>query len=331
MDTDKLVNLSFPKVSIIIINWNNYNDSKECLRSLAELTYKNIEIIVVDNNSTDGSVQKLLNEQVGYTVIRNSENLGFAAGNNVGIRKAIANNTDYVLILNNDTIVKNDCLEPMVSFLEKNIKVGIVGGKIYFHSNPEVIWTIGGDVKLMRGGSVYYGNNEKDIGQYNEIKELTHISGCMSLIRKEVLKDVGLLSEQYFFRGEEWDFCYRVKKAGYKLYYIPEAIIWHKVSQTVDRFSPFDIYTAYRAKLIFINNFMPRPFNYIWISLFYMYARIYSVNKFKKMAKKRFNKNLNEEMYKKIISLVFTDNKNSNKITLADKNKIDEIRNEYIV
>jgi GT2 family glycosyltransferase len=319
---------TLPRVSIVILNWNNYIDTVECLISLMDITYQNAEIIVVDNGSTDGSYQKLLADNNGCRIIRNEKNIGFAAGNNVGIKEAMNNDSDYILMLNNDTIVKKDFLEPMVSFLEDNIDVGVVGGKIYYYSDPDIIWTIGGDVKLFRGGSIYYGNRETDIGQYDGIKELTHISGCMSMIRKEVIEAVGCLSEQYFFRGEEWDYCYRVRKRGYKMFYIPTSVIWHKVSRTVSRFSPFDIYCAYRAKIIFINNFMPKPLNYIWIVLFHIYARFYSVKKFSAIAKKRSNKDIDIKVLKKVILMVFEDSKKEDKITLDAIDRVKRLVNE---
>ena len=310
------------KVSIILINWNNYKNTSECLESLGEITYPNYKIIVVDNGSGDGSYQRLVSENPQHQFIRNKENLGFAVANNVGIRDAMEKGTDYVLMLNNDTIVKKDFLEPMVSFLENHDDAGVAGGKIYYYDEPDKIWTIGGDVQLLRGGSIYYGRGEKDKGQFDEIKQVTHISGCMTLIKTKVLEIVGLLSEQYFFRGEEWDFCYRVSKQSYKLFYIPDSVIWHKISQTVDRFSPMDIYSTYRAKIIFVNNFLPKNLRMLWYCLFYLYAKFYAPAKFKKFAKRKFNASININKIKKAISFALKDGRLKNRVTAEDMKRV---------
>jgi len=310
------------KVSIILVNWNNYKDTCECLDSLGNITYPNYRIIIVDNGSRIALYQKLVSEYPQHRFIRNEENLGFAVANNVGIRNALEEGTDYVLMLNNDTTVKGDFLEPMVNFLENNRQAGVTGGKICYYDDIDRIWTIGGDVKLLRGGSIYYGGGEKDRGQYDQIKQMTHISGCMSLIKREVLETVGLLSEQYFFRGSEWDFCYRVSKKGYKLYYIPDSVIWHKISQTIDRFSPMDIYSAYRAKIIFVNNFLPKILGLLWYYLFYLYAIFYAPVKFKKIAKKQFNKNINLNEIKTAISLALKDGRKKDKVTVEDIKRV---------
>lgn len=311
-----------PKVSIIIINCNNYKDTSECLDSLGEISYPDFRIIVVDNGSGIALYQKMKSEYPQHQFIRNEENLGFAVANNIGIRNALEEGTDYVLMINNDTIVKEDFLEPMVDFLENNREAGMTGGKIYFYNDPDRIWTVGGDVKLLRGGSVYYGGGEKDKGQYDEIKQMSHISGCMSLIRKDVLETVGLLSEQYFFRGEEWDFCYRVSKQGYKLFYIPDSVIWHKISRTVDRYSPLDIYSAYRAKIIFVNNFLPGPASLLWYGLFYVYARFYAPSKFRRLTKGRFNRDVNLKKIKCAISIALKDGRVKDRVTPDDIERV---------
>ena len=311
-----------PKVSIVIVNWNNYKDTSECLESLGEITYPDYRVIIVDNGSEDGSCQRLMNENHQHQFIRNKENLGLAAASNVGFLKAMGDGTDYVLMLNNDTIVKNDFLEPMVNFLENHQSAGVAGGKIYYYDQADKIWSIGGDVQLLRGGAVYYGSGETDRGQFDEIRQLTHTSGCMSLIKTEVLETVGLLSEQYFFRGEEWDFCYRVSKQGYKLFYIPDSVIWHKVSQTVERFSPMDIYCAYRAKMIFINNFLPKSMRVFWHCLFYLYAKFYAPIKFKRLAERKFNMSINVNKIKKAIFFALKDGRDKNKITIEDIKRV---------
>lgn len=307
-----------PKVSIILINFNNFKDTAACIDSINNITYPNYEIITIDNGSGDDSYDKLLANYPKQVFIQNKKNIGFAAANNVGIRYALRHGADYCLILNNDTIVKKDFLEPMVRFLEQNNKAGLTGGKIYFFSKPKTIWTIGGRVSLLRGGSVYYGGGEKDVGQFNKVKEVGHISGCMCLIKRKVLQDVGFFSEQYFLRGEEWDFCYRVSRKGYKMFYIPDSVIWHKVSRTINRFSPEDIYNAYRAKIIFAKKFLPWPLLPFWLSCFYVYAIFVAPIKFYFFAKSKFGKKTRIENHLKAIFFALKEGLSKNYVNLED-------------
>lgn len=266
-----------PKVSIIILNWNNWKDTIECLESINQIDYSNYNLVIVDNNSNDESITRIMDFSHGYLdvkskffdykprenfiniqeytreeslktkeppfkdlkfdkeiiLIKNEINYGFAEGNNIGIRYALRIfNPDYILLLNNDTIVDKKFLGEMVNTGENDENIGIVGPKIYYYDEPETIWCIGGKIswKLARG--IHIGTNEIDNEQYEEEKEFDYVSGSAFLIKKEVLEEVGLMDKNFFLYFEETDLSLRASIKGYKSVYSPKAKVWHKVSQS---------------------------------------------------------------------------------------------------
>jgi GT2 family glycosyltransferase len=232
MKTNK-INREGPKVSIILVNWNNSGDTIECLESLEQLTYQNFEIIVVDNNSTDNSIKELENVN-NIHLIQNNNNLGFAGGNNVGIELALKGKSDYILLLNNDTVVDKEFLSVFVNKVAADINIGVIGGKIYYYNYPDKIWSAGGGITKVTKRTFQYGENEKDKEKYNLEKEVAFLSGCCMLIKRDVFEKVGMLDEDYFMYYEDVDFCVRAKQF-FKIMYTPEAIIWHKVSATTEK------------------------------------------------------------------------------------------------
>ena len=235
-----------PKVAIIILNWNNYADTKECLKSLENLTYPNYEIIVVDNGSTDGSAARLEAEFPQFKFIKNEENLGFAGGNNVGIKYALEQGANYVLLLNNDTIVSPDFLTEMVKIAKEDEIVGLVGGKIYRYGTHDVHHA-GGKLVLWRGTGYSF---RGDKAARNGVRNVDFIIGCLMLIKSEMIEDIGLLDEQYFFGGEDVEYCWRAKKAGWQIKVSLDAEIWHKVSASAGgEGSPLLFYHSTRNRL----------------------------------------------------------------------------------
>jgi len=220
-----------PKVSIIVLNWNNYNDTKRCLGSIKKIDYPNYKVIVVDNGSNDGSREKLKREFPFYTFILNRKNLGYAGGNNVGIKRAMNKSLDINLILNNDTkIINPKFLDEAVSQMERNPSIGIMGPKVL---NP------GGNIQdtilfvptLLNSikESLFFKIHKKTKKNYNIPQFVGAVSGVCWLIRREVIQNIGLLDEDYFMYVEEKDYCYRAEKAGWKIIYYPvESIIHYK-------------------------------------------------------------------------------------------------------
>ncbi len=234
-----------PLVHVIVLSWNEFDDTVECLESLQKINYFNYKIILVDNGSRDGSIQKL-QERFGneekIKIIANSENLGFAGGNNVGIEYAMKKEADYVLLINNDTTVNKNFLTELVNAAEKNKQAGVLGSKIYYYSDPKRIWFAGGKINKLLTKGTHIGYDEIDNGQRDEIKKYDYLTGCCLLIKKEVIKKIGVLADDYFLYYEDTDFCLRVKKAGYNCLYVPASKIYHKVSRSSKPGSPSYIY-----------------------------------------------------------------------------------------
>jgi hypothetical protein len=261
------------KVFILILNWNSYEDTKKCLDSLKYLDYSNYEIIVIDNGSRDGSAEKIRKEYNEIKLIKNNANLGFAEGNNVGIRYAMERNADYVYLLNNDTIVDTAVLKELVNAAESDPKTGMAGSKIYFMDNPDVISFAGGGINWFRGRIYHIGEDQKDEGQFNKAMEVDYVTGCSLLVKREVIEKVGMMNPEYFRYVEETDWCVRAHRAGYKLIYVPSSILWHKYAASTGGPSPIsEYYDARNSLRFFIIN---SPGGYKIASVFFFFtARI---------------------------------------------------------
>lgn len=235
-------------VFIIIVNWNNYSDTVDCLDSLLKTDYKNKKIVIIDNGSEDGSLQILerwakdnvadfnlfsgtcLNmsrREALLTIISLDHNLGFSGANNIGMRFAIENGADYVLLLNNDTVVTENFISSMVKTALETENVGVVGGKISYFNKNDGIWFNGGYIDFFRGA--FYGRVDDSAG----VRESEFITGCLMLITVKALKQVGFFDERFFLNVEDVDLSCRIRDAGYRLITDSDAVIYHKVSATI--------------------------------------------------------------------------------------------------
>lgn len=244
-----------PKVSIVVLNYNNPNDTIECINSLMKNNYRNFDVILIDNGSTDNSVE-LLNsiKYKNLFFIQNEQNLGFAGGCNIGIRHALQNGAKYILLLNNDTVVKGDFLNSLIEQALKYPDAGAIGPKIYFYDEPDKIWFAGGYIDWKYDGA-HTGYGKKDAEKYSTAKSVGFITGCAMLIKNEVIEKVGLLDTSFFAYQEDVDFCVRVRKARYTCIYLPYPAVWHrggKTSKKHGRMSPFHRYLGTRNKLVLI-------------------------------------------------------------------------------
>jgi len=253
-----------PKIFVIILNWNNQKDTYECIESFENNDYPNYRIVIVDN----GSENKLKINNPNIKIIYNQNNLGYAGGNNVGIKYALKNNADYILLLNNDTLVDDNFLTKLIEVGESNPKFGIIGPKIYFAEDKNKLWSTGGKINWLYNKAIMRGYNEIDNKQYDEPKtqKTDFITGCCLLIKKEVINKISLIPEDYFLYYEDIDWCLKTKKAGFKCVFAPEAQIYHKGSQSsVEHSSPY-IYYHIRNGLLLSRRFAPfyiKPFIYI--------------------------------------------------------------------
>ena len=307
----------YPKVAIIILNWNSYDDTKECLKSLEMITYPNYEVIVVDNGSQDMSPSRLKNEFLDVHFIINKNNLGFARGCNLGIQEALQRDIEYILLLNNDTIVKSDFLEPAIQFFKNDGRVGIVGGKIYYYHDPDRIWSVGGKVLWLRGDFSYPGHGDVDHGQLNEAKEMDFVSGALMLISRVVLEKAGFLPEEYFFGYEDKEFCIRVARKGFKIFYVPNFAIFHKVGQSYKHSQKnLQIYNGYRNKLIFQKKMLSSVKWKLWYGTFFIYFWLLT-----NLAFFREFKNLSDKELE-IVSLALSDHKRYSMVLLEHFQKV---------
>ena len=220
--------MNYPFVSVVILHWNHYAATKRCLDSLLACTYPNMQVIVVDNGSKDDSAVRLQSEYADLRFIFNSANLGFARGCNAGIKEALQSDScTYVLLLNNDATVTPGFLEPAVMMAESNKQIGLINGKMYLKENSNILASAGGFINRLRVDLKIRGLGEEDQGQYDEPCEITFVTCGFALISRQVLQTVGLLPEEYFFSMEEIDYSLQVRRAGFKLYYVPEFSCFH--------------------------------------------------------------------------------------------------------
>lgn len=264
------------KVSIILVNYNNYTDTIECIESLVNIEYEYYNIIVVDNASDNNSYDILRSRFPDINIIKSNVNLGFAGGNNVGIKYALEQGADLVLLLNNDTIVEKDFLTYMVSTILEDENIGMVCCKIKYYSNKDKIWFAGGNINWSRLNVKHIGQGEIDDGRFDMKKEINFATGCCLLIKKEVFEKVGLLSEEYFMYFEDVDLCVKVVDAGYKVIYEPKAVIYHKVGFSCGgEESEFALRWGNRNRIIFMKKYKKKfGKSYCGIILYFYTTRL---------------------------------------------------------
>lgn len=215
-------------VYIIVLSYNQWSVTADCIASLLRLSSTGFRIIVVDNGSTDGSPEKLQGLfRDAITLIGVPQNLGFTGGNNLGIRFALKNGADYILLLNNDTIVDPDFLSILVDAFDHDNSIAAVNPKIYFLYDRNRLWATGGKVNMALGLAGNRGRGQPDNGQFDKAEAIDYGTGCCLLIKREALEIVGLLNNRYFAYFEDVDWSLRAKEKGFKIVYVPAAKIWH--------------------------------------------------------------------------------------------------------
>lgn len=288
--------MNSPNISIIILNWNGWKDTIECLESLYQIEYSNYDVIVVDNGSEDESVEKIkeyakgkmevkskfiksapknkpikviqyksesqelkseeFNEYLDLqsnrklTLIKNDKNYGFAEGNNIAIKYALKYlNPNYVLLLNNDTVVDKYFLDKLVEVAEGKPEIGIVGPTVYYYRDFDKVQSAGAKIYWYKGKATNIKSPKKD---QTEPKEVDSVIGCALLTKTEVLEKVGYLNKNYFAYLEETEFCVRASRASYKIIYVPESKIWHKGGATSNKINGFFLYHFTRNRFWFM-------------------------------------------------------------------------------
>lgn len=262
------------KVGIVILTWNRGGDTVSLLKSLDKIrTPKDVEtsIVVVDNASTDDSLV-LLNKLTTpvFRIVSNEANLGYVGGNNVGIKIALENKCDWVMVINNDTLVDRDLLAEMLNTALTDKKIGIVSPKIYFAPGFEfhkdrypkgvlgkVVWSAGGEMDWANCFGKNTGIDDVDRGQFETTKEIDFATGACLLIQSSVFEKNGYFNEDYYLYFEDVEFSYRVQAAGFKILYSPKGSIWHKVAQSSGVGSHLNDYFITRNRLQFGMRYAP--------------------------------------------------------------------------
>lgn len=233
-------------VFIVILNYNGKSDTLECLKSFQAVTTPH-QIVVVDNGSTDESVSAIKETFPDVIVIETGSNLGYAEGNNVGVRYSLEKGADYILILNNDTVVNSNILEGFLA-----TKKPIQGAKAYLYEDWTRLDHFGGIWNIKRGKFDLIANRKIDEDKWKKTLELDYLCGCALFIHAEVFKKVGLFEPRFFLYWEDCDFCFRAKKMGYQILTCPQAMLWHKVSRSFKGEKASKIYFGWRNRLLWI-------------------------------------------------------------------------------
>ncbi len=216
-----------PLVVTVILNTNRRADTLACLESLRSGTYTNHRVLVLDNASTDGSVEAISEHFPEVQIIPLTANLGYAGNNNVGIMAALELGADWVFVLNEDTILAPDCIERLVEAGTQDQRLGIVGPMVYHHDEPTTIQSAGGRIGPY-WNAWHLAQKEPDQGQYAAPHQVDWISGCAILVRRQVIEQVGALDERFFYYWEETEWCLRTTRHGWRIMHIPAAQLWHK-------------------------------------------------------------------------------------------------------
>jgi hypothetical protein len=265
-----------PKIAVLILNWNGREIISQCLDSLKNVSHPHFDVIIVDNNSSDGSQEYLSSHYPYVHVIYNKENLGFPEGNNVGIRWALKEGYEYVLLLNYDTTVEPDFLEKLIVVAESNPALGIVGPRIRYFSQPSKVWSNGGYLDS-RTGRPFHITNHQENGFGEKARGVDWISGCALLVKKGVIEKIGLLDPDYFFGTEDTDWCIRAKKAGFEIALVPDSVVYHKTAVTrfKEKYTHIHHYYNLRNLLIFIEKHGSFSFHFHISFLFSIAKRVF--------------------------------------------------------
>lgn len=240
-----------PRVCIILLNYNRCQDTIECLNSLKQCVYDSYHILVVDNASTDQSAEKLRREFPDLEIVSTGRNLGYTGGINFGIRHALQSQFEYILILNNDTLVTPDFLSHLAAAMEQHPNAAAAGGTIYCEHDRTKIWYGGGRLVPWRGLAVHDHRGANLIPtSLGDMRKVSFITGCLILLRVSLLEEIGWEDERFFMYLDDIELSARILSKGYDLLYIPQAIIYHKVLGEEE--IAFKVYYGARNRLLLI-------------------------------------------------------------------------------
>ncbi len=256
-----------PLVYVVILNWNNAQDTIECLRSLNGSNYQPYAPIVVDNGSTNGSVREIREAYPKIKIIELDTNSGYAGGNNFGIQYALDSGADYVMVLNNDTLVEPTMLGELVKYAESDSNIGMIGPKMYCYEPENTIFAIGSFINWSKGETTNRGlfQPASDCAHFQEPEQVDFIAGCGVLVSRKFIEQVGVLDPIYYLNFEDVDWGVRGWRQGFEIWFAPQAMMWHKVSATLGKASPANTYYMTRNALLFF--WKHSPSRYRWTAI----------------------------------------------------------------
>lgn len=247
---------SKPSIYAVSLNWNGFSLMVPCIDSLKKSTIPFTQIIVLDQASPDGSGEKLqqfYENDNQVHIVRNEKNYGFAAGINIGIKKALDMGVEMVFIVNNDTIVDKDCIQHLYKVLLSDPLAGAAGPAIMYYSNPEKIWQAGGFFNKLKMGTSVPAKGKMLSEISNSISSVGYLTGCALLFPSKTFDKVGFFDQCYFLYSDDVDYCLRIKSAGMNMYFVPDAKVWHKIEDiAIDRTTPLVLYHLARSSVIML-------------------------------------------------------------------------------
>lgn len=243
------------KLAIILVNYNGLNDTLECIQSINNSKHENAEItiIVVDNNSRTNDIKVINKQYPDVVTIQNEINMGFAGANNIGILHALKCNCEWIMLLNNDTVIDKNMIENM---LKESKECPIVVPLMLYYSDPEKIWYAGGKISKFTGNNYHYKMNKYTNSVALKKINCTFATGCCMMIHRKIFKDVGFFNDSYFMYCEDTEFSIRLNLKKYKILFTPDAVLWHKISSSSGgSMSPFSIYYCTRNRLTYLREY----------------------------------------------------------------------------
>lgn len=252
------------KVAVIMVNWNGLEHLKLSLPSLAKQSYMSHSVYLVDNGSSDGSIAYVKDNFPQVKLIESGRNLGFAGGNNLGMKEALADGADYLFLLNNDTEMKSNLIARLVDFMEGHPRVGIAQPKLLLLDHRERLDS-GGSWLSKTGFLIHYGCEEKDGPQYDRPVQVLTVKGAAMIVRRETIDDIGLFDEDFFAYFEETDLCWRAWLRGWRVYFAPVSDVYHKIGGSTKKIgSPTINFHSFKNRIMSLIKNLEGT-NLVWI------------------------------------------------------------------
>lgn len=246
-------------IGIVVLNWNGFEDTVECLESIGRVQQPGLGVLIVDNGSTDGSRERLEERFPEFSLVSTGENLGYAGGNNVGIRYWLDRGKDYIALVNNDVVVRSDFVAPLVAALRTDPRLGLAAPLILRKEEPTKVQSAGLDVRILLGLTHLTGANQVDEGQYDGVRTVEFLMGACLCVRRVVFEEVGMLDESFFMYSEEVEFVKRASRAGFRAAVVGHSKIWHKSRTASNRVPGLVLYYGTRNNILMRRSIASRP------------------------------------------------------------------------